>query len=313
MHRPSGSVRIFRFAGIDVYLHWMWAIVAYLQVKYRLDTYSTPAWALLEYVSLFGIVLMHEYGHALACRSVGGRAETILLWPLGGVAFVQAPMRPGAYLWSIAAGPLVNVALLLPTWAAAYWVRQAMPGGDLAEFLTTLAFINTALLVFNLLPIYPLDGGQILRSILWFFAGPANSLLVAAMIGLTVSGVALLITLRFGEIWLALISAYAAWQSWQGFMTAKAWIKWQRWPRHAHATCPRCGTRPPVGEFWRCDGCDAPFDMIVTAGQCPSCGRSYLQIPCPECRRESPSQAWLHAGTAAYQPLYAESPESPRY
>lgn len=292
MPRPSGSVRIFRFAGIDVYLHWMWALVAVLQVRFRYETYSTPAWALLEYLALFGIVLMHEYGHALACRSVGGRAETILLWPLGGVAYVQPPQRPGAYLWSIVAGPLVNLALLAPTWAAAYAVWDGPPG-DLRQFLIILAVINTALLVFNMLPIYPLDGGQVLRALIWFVAGPANSLLIASMLGLTISVVALLITLRMGEMWLALMSGYAAYQSWIGFSMARSWIRWQQWPRHKHAACPHCQARPPVGELWACERCRRPFDMVVTAGQCPHCGAAYDLIPCPECKRASSPQAWL--------------------
>lgn len=311
MARPSGSVKIFRFAGIDVYLHWMWAIVAYIQVKYRYESYTSPGWALLEYVSLFAIVLLHEYGHALACRSVGGRAETILLWPLGGVAFVQPPMRAGAYLWSIAAGPLVNVALLFPTWGAVYLLRGG--SGDLFEYVRILAFINTALLIFNMLPIYPLDGGQVLRALIWFFAGPANSLLIAAMIGLSVSAVALLVTLRYGQLWLALISAYAAFQSWQGLTTARQWIKWQQWPRHALAACPRCLTRPPVGEFWACESCGQPFDMVANAGRCPRCGQAYGGFSCPECRAGATVADWFAAagqGTAA--PRYLESPNGHR-
>ena len=65
-----------------------------------------------EYLSLFLIVLIHEFGHQLACRSVGGKTHDIVLWLLGGVAYVSPPQRPGAQLWSIAAGPLVNVALI---------------------------------------------------------------------------------------------------------------------------------------------------------------------------------------------------------
>ena len=73
-------------------------------------------------------MLTHEFGHALACRSVGGTADNIMLWPLGGVAYVNPPQRPGATLWSIAAGPLVNVALALPLTVA--WLRP--PGVELA-------------------------------------------------------------------------------------------------------------------------------------------------------------------------------------
>jgi hypothetical protein len=108
----TGVIRLFRFAGIDVYLHFTWFLVAAIFMTDYMRRYQSPIWGVLEYVSLFVIVLIHEFGHALACRQVGGVANRIVLWPLGGVAFVNPPRRPGAYLWSIAAGPLVNVALI---------------------------------------------------------------------------------------------------------------------------------------------------------------------------------------------------------
>src|SRR5262245_9607787 len=108
----SGSFRLFRLAGVSVHLHWSWLLVAGLALQYRRAAYDSFAWNLAEYLALFGIVLLHEFGHALACRQVGGRADHIVLWPLGGIAFVSPPPRPGAWLWSIAAGPLVNVVLL---------------------------------------------------------------------------------------------------------------------------------------------------------------------------------------------------------
>src|SRR6266851_5306627 len=150
----NGSVRLFRFAGIDLFLHWSW----------------------------FLIVMLHEFGHALACRQVGGNANRIVLWPLGGVAYVDPPPRPGATLWSIAAGPLVNVALV-PVLAILVWLSRSsgwaegMPNAQ--RFLLTVWSINLGLLIFNLLPIYPLDGGQILRSLLWFVVGRARSLMIA--------------------------------------------------------------------------------------------------------------------------------------
>ena len=107
------SVHLFRFLGIDVFLHWSWFLVAAYEIVNRPKAYSSLVWNLLEYLALFGIVLMHEFGHSLACRQVGGQANQIILWPFGGVAFVAPPQRPGATLWSIAAGPLVNV-LLVP-------------------------------------------------------------------------------------------------------------------------------------------------------------------------------------------------------
>src|SRR6185312_3994888 len=109
---PQGSVRLFRASGIEVFLHWSWFVVAVYEINQQSGgRYSSIQWNILEYLVLFLIVLLHEFGHALACRQVG-RANRIVLWPLGGVAYVDPPPRPGATLWSIAAGPLVNVVLL---------------------------------------------------------------------------------------------------------------------------------------------------------------------------------------------------------
>jgi len=112
----QGSIRLFQFSGINVFLHWSWFLVAVYEIQTRPGRYSSIVWSVLEYLALFLIVLLHEFGHSLACRQVGGRANQIVLWPLGGVAYVDPPPRPGATLWSIAAGPLVNVALLPVLW-----------------------------------------------------------------------------------------------------------------------------------------------------------------------------------------------------
>ena len=100
----QGSFRLFRVAGIDVFLHWSWFIVAMYEISTRMAHYTSPFWNVAEYLTLFLIVLLHEFGHALACRQVGGTADTIVLLPLGGVAYVNPPQRPGATLWAIAEG-----------------------------------------------------------------------------------------------------------------------------------------------------------------------------------------------------------------
>ena len=163
----QGAIHLFRLAGVDLYLHWSWFLVAAYEIQTHDGRYSSIVWNVLEYLALFAIVLMHEFGHSLACRSVGGTADQIVLWPLGGVAYVNPPQRPGATLWSIAAGPLVNVALLPILYAAVITARsmgwpQALP--DAYQLLRAILWIDTSLLIFNILPIYPLDGGQILRS-----------------------------------------------------------------------------------------------------------------------------------------------------
>src|ERR1017187_3604796 len=108
----QGSIHLFRLAGVDLFLHWSWFVVAAFEIQSRKGRYASIVWNVMEYLALFGIVLLHEFGHALACRQTGGSADRIVLWPLGGIAFVSPPRRPGAVLWSIAAGPLVNVALV---------------------------------------------------------------------------------------------------------------------------------------------------------------------------------------------------------
>src|ERR1700761_4636511 len=178
----SGSIKLFRLHGIEVFLHWSWFLVAVFEINSRAGDYSSVTWNILEYLALFLIVLTHEFGHAMACRSVGGTANRIVLWPLGGVAYVDPPPRPGATLWSIAAGPLVNV-MLLPVFYGLLRFGQTAGWADTMPNLLTLVywlgFINLGLLGFNILPIFPLDGGQILRSLLWFAIGRARSLLVA--------------------------------------------------------------------------------------------------------------------------------------
>src|SRR6202035_2963933 len=160
----QNAIRLFRFSGIQVSLHWSWFLVAAYEISDRQKTYSSITWNVVEYLALFLIVMLHEYGHALACRQVGGIANRITLWPMGGVAYVDPPRRPGATLWSIAAGPLVNVALI-PILAALWWLdrslgwAQAMPNAHI--FLQWILYMNVGLLRFNLLPIYPLDGRPI--------------------------------------------------------------------------------------------------------------------------------------------------------
>jgi Zn-dependent protease len=162
------AIRLFRFNGIDLSLHWSWFLVAAYEISDRQRAYSSITWNILEYLALFLIVMLHEFGHALACRQVGGIANQIVLWPLGGVAYVNPPQRPGATLWSIAAGPLVNVGLvpilkILGVLMRSQGLSQQMPNAFL--LLRTVALINMGLVIFNMLPIYPLDGGQILRSL----------------------------------------------------------------------------------------------------------------------------------------------------
>ncbi len=220
----QGALRLFRVAGIQVYLHITWFIVAALEVTSFSGRYHRPIWGLLEYLSLFLIVLLHEFGHALACRQTGGQADHIILWPLGGIAFVNPPPRPGAYLWSLAAGPLVNVALFPLLSFLLFLAGQAqweVGNPDVYRFVESLWYINGMLLVFNLLPIYPLDGGQIVRALLWFRIGPIRSLKAASVIG--IAGAVLFAAFAYyvGSIWLGILAFFIFTQAQVGWRQAR--------------------------------------------------------------------------------------------
>src|SRR6202022_756267 len=92
---------------------------------------------------------------------------------------------------------------------------------DAYRFLFTLAGINASLLVFNLLPIYPLDGGQILRALLWFWVGPARSLGAASVIGMTGAAGLMVLAVGSGHWWLAALAAFIGLGSWAGFQQAR--------------------------------------------------------------------------------------------
>jgi tetratricopeptide (TPR) repeat protein len=230
--QTSGSIRLFRVAGITVFLHWTWFVVAYWRISTAavvsdnddiLGRYRLPVWYALEYLAIFGIVLLHEFGHAFACRQVGGTAERIVLWPLGGVAFVNPPPRPGPLLWSIAAGPLVNVLLVPVTFGLALAMHRsglASAFPDVQALCVSLARLNLWLLIFNLVPVYPLDGGQILQALLWFVVGRAASLLVAGMIGLLGAGGLVVLAVYAQSVWLGIIALFVALQAAAGLHQA---------------------------------------------------------------------------------------------
>ena len=224
MPTQGGSIRLFRVAGIDVFLHWSWFLVAIYEVQVWRSMFSSPIWAVLLYLGLFVLVTMHEFGHALACRQVGGRAERIVLWPLGGIAFVSPPPRAGAMLWSIAAGPMVNL-LLLPilTYAQHAAGRAGWVNTNVDAYLVLLWLwrINLMLLLFNLLPIYPLDGGQIVRALLWFPLGQIRSLFIATGIGFVGGGALLLWAFSQQSIWIGIMAFFLLSQAVVGWRQAQ--------------------------------------------------------------------------------------------
>jgi Zn-dependent protease len=195
----SQGIPIGRVFRITVILHWTFLLYAANELFHK-DPNTELGYLVLYLVLLFGTILLHEFGHALSCKAVGGEATHIVLWPLGGLAFVSPPMNPWAALITTACGPLVNAILWPLFWAIWHFgVTRAMLHGELGVAMQYLGFtcyimmsINKLLLLFNLIPAYPMDGGRLLQEILWIFVGYGRSLLIAGMVG-TVAGGGLLV------------------------------------------------------------------------------------------------------------------------
>jgi Zn-dependent protease len=159
-----------RLAGIRIRIHWsllVWWVYEFESVVRA----HAPLWAWPLFVVLsFGAILLHEFGHCFAARRTGGRADRVLLWPLGGLAMCAVPFRWKAQLALAAGGPLVTAAIAL----AGYGVSLAVPAFSAASSSDALAYAyevlvpyQLVLLVFNLIPAYPLDGGRMLLAGLW--------------------------------------------------------------------------------------------------------------------------------------------------
>ena len=194
------------------------------------------------------------------------------------------------------AGPLVNVAFLvilslLGMLSRSLGWAETMPNAQ--AFLRALWFINLALLIFNLLPIYPLDGGQILRSLLWFVVGRARSLMAATGIGFV--GVAGLIALAVWRrsAWFGVLAVFILMNCWKGLRQAQALSRLAKLPRHDGFACPSCKTAPPMGSFWKCSRCGKPFDTFQTRALCPNCAAQFAVTMCLDCHAKYPLSEWI--------------------
>jgi hypothetical protein len=171
---------------------------------------------------------------------------------------------------------------------------------DLDRFLGNLVYMNAILLGFNLLPVYPLDGGQILQALLWFGIGPWRSLQVVSLTGLVLGGLALPVTLGLamlapGAVLWCVLAAFILLRSFAGLQAARHALHMQALPRHTDAVCPACHTGGPRGPFWVCEHCETRFDTFETHGVCPACGAWYHPTACPHCGQAHRVEEWYAA------------------
>jgi len=178
------SWKICRVAGIDVYLHPTFLLLLLLP-----GVLAGGVQTVLLLLSVFGCVLLHEFGHALMARRFGIETEDITLYPIGGVARLRRmPRAPGAELLIALAGPAVNFAIVgALTVLGAVGLGQVVDGSGLGYFLSELLVVNLILGLFNLIPAFPMDGGRVLRALLSGWLGRAQATIIAATIGRTLA------------------------------------------------------------------------------------------------------------------------------
>ncbi|MHC4991899.1 MAG: site-2 protease family protein [Planctomycetota bacterium] len=189
------SFPIGTYLDIRVRVHITFLIVLVIY----LITQGDPLWTIRWSSLLFLSVLLHEFGHCLACRAVGGQANEILMWPLGGLAFCMPPRRPWPEFVTVIWGPMVNLiiatlsygALLLwwgggvPVSLNPFRLFVADPGGGVMGLVADLFVVNYVLMLFNLLLIFfPFDGGRLVQIALWTKLGYVRSLSFACSFGM---------------------------------------------------------------------------------------------------------------------------------
>src|SRR4051794_34132544 len=176
LRESTGAYRIATAAGIPIRVHWSFlALLIFLAVVNIGPAGASPAGNLpmgnvLFVVLLFACVVLHELGHALVAARYGFRTRDIVLYPIGGIASLETQPRPRQELWIALAGPMVNVViavlLYLGLRAAGQPVTRFNPNGAPMNILTELMWANVVLVVFNLLPAFPMDGGRVLRAVI---------------------------------------------------------------------------------------------------------------------------------------------------
>lgn len=201
------SVPFMRILGIAVRIHILYLVIIAARLIWPAQRDAIGfAFAAFGMATLFVLVLLHEFGHCLACRWVGGEADRILMWPLGGLAYCRPPHNWKAALITTLGGPAVNVALIpvfggilfamgAPWQALIYnpfdypslWRLEwfAFDTSYIRYFVWSAYHMNLILLLFNmLLPMFPMDCGRVVQELLWARIGYRKSMLIATNLGL---------------------------------------------------------------------------------------------------------------------------------
>ena len=208
------SFRIGQLFSIPIFLHWSFLLLP-LIVIYRSgeNEVINVIWEIGLVGSLFFCVLLHEYGHALSARRYGVQTLDIILSVIGGVArLTRLPEKPQQEFIVAAAGPVVNVVIAVILYAF-LWITGSsfFPTSPIingSSFLQFLAFANIILVVFNLVPAFPMDGGRMLRAGLNMKLSRVRATFIAMIVGQVLAVLAAGYALYFGHYTLLFIAVF---------------------------------------------------------------------------------------------------------
>lgn len=229
----NGSFKVGRLFGIDIRVHIL--LVLWMATRLIGANGGDLKWIVIHQLMLFTIILVHEFGHCIGARMVGGDAHVILMWPFGGLAFADAPMRAWPQFVTVACGPLVNVIFCLASGAvlAAYdggigWFSlnplsgfPYVQGPSWLIYLSLFFDVNYFLLAFNLLPFFPMDGGQLLRTFLWPFMGLSAATILSCQIGIAGAIIGGVWGAQNGHFMLVILAFMGGTACWQTYLAAR--------------------------------------------------------------------------------------------
>jgi Zn-dependent protease len=210
------SWRLGQAFGIDIFVHWTFLLVPTLILFSNLDQGLRIALlGAIVTVAVFGCVLLHELGHALMAKSYGIGTRDITLYPIGGVARLERmPEQPKAEIAIALAGPAVNVAIAGGLWLGMYLagmvpdIATILYGSMAQAIVVNLLIANIGLVIFNMIPAFPMDGGRVLRSVLALFTSRLQATEVAASIGSLFAMLFVFAGIYFGHLTLTLVGMF---------------------------------------------------------------------------------------------------------
>src|SRR5688500_13871413 len=216
------SFNIARVSGIDIRVHVTFFIILFWgAAQFTRFGVMGALFGMTLVLALFLCVTLHELGHSVVAQRFGIHVQQIVLLPIGGVAMMQRiPKNPWQELWIALAGPVVNV-VIAAAMILGLMGRSAVTGMDFNELLMPaqtgpsgplmlrwLLGANIALVIFNMLPAFPLDGGRVLRAVLAMRMHYQRATQTAAVIGQVIAVLLGLVGLLSGNIMLVIVAAF---------------------------------------------------------------------------------------------------------